>query len=353
MSQSSAACVARTERLSRYCMARPTAVQTSDAVDVSKSLHDTRSLTHLKTSRPSRRGFFACATQRILVAFAVTMIMPRFKSHHPRTLRCEEVHNSDMKNQTLWDHLDVGLSVLPYDINNLRKTKGKGSMTWASHSHTPVSISSWDDFDICIRAELVKHEDAQVLDADVVAALNVITPLLFEVRTEEHVTNNTALLLRPLSDLSTFKFDTGDEFTMSNPGLVAMKKVTGTFGDYSQYDFPPNRSMVKGEYTQNMKGAVLFCFETKPVWKFNFLLNAELNAEDSTQLMIRLWEVPPNFSSTDMAGDKTPSARLAHGEEEGISPDSSGLRSNDFIQAQVWDLSHSRSVVVLLSRCWR
>jgi hypothetical protein len=60
--------------------------------------------------------------------------------------------------QTLWDHLDVGLPELPYNLDNLA-TKGKGLTTWASHSHTPVSISKWDAFDACIRVEAAKHEN--------------------------------------------------------------------------------------------------------------------------------------------------------------------------------------------------
>jgi hypothetical protein len=59
-----------------------------------------------------------------------------------------------------------------------------------------------------------------------------------------------------------------------------------------------------------------------------------LDAEDSTQLMIHLWQVPPDFSPTDMADEKPLPSDYSSGEEEGVSPDSSGLRSNDFIQAQ-------------------
>jgi hypothetical protein len=49
-----------------------------------------------------------------------------------------------------------------------------------------------------------------------------------------------------------------------------------------------------------MNDAVLFCFETKPAWKFRFLVGAE----DSTQLMIHLWEVPRDFSPTDILDEK-------------------------------------------------
>jgi hypothetical protein len=175
----------------------------------------TRILTHLEAifgkndGRPRRRGFECNTKKRVL-----------FRCHDDRrTLCCEQIGPySDMKSQTLWDRIDVGLPDLPYDMNNLA-AKRKGSTTWAPHSHTPVSISKWDAFDECIRAEGAKHENSKVLDADVVAELNIIK--LQKVYKEELVTNNTITLLRPLSDLSTFEFTTTDEFTMSNPDLVA------------------------------------------------------------------------------------------------------------------------------------
>jgi hypothetical protein len=203
-----------------------------------------------------------------------------------------------MQSQTLWDHIDVGLPELPYDLHNLA-ANGKGSTMWASHSHTPVSISEWGAFDACILVEAAKQENAEILDADVVAALNTIE--LHAVHREEDVTNNTMTLLRPLSDLSTFEFTTSDEFTMSNPDLVALKKVERTMGGFSQYASPPSRTTARDEQRAKMTGAVLFCFETKPAWKFRFLVDAE----NSTQLMIDSWEVPPDFTPKDMS-DKVP-----------------------------------------------
>jgi hypothetical protein len=203
-----------------------------------------------------------------------------------------------MQSQTLWDHIDVGLPELPYDLHNL-SAKGKGSTKWASHSHTPVSISKWDAFDACVRVEAAKHENTLVLDADVVAALSRIE--LNTIYKEEDVTNDTMTLLRPLSDLSTFEFTTSDEFTMSNPDLVALKKVERAMGGFSQYVSPPSRTTARDEQRAKMTGAVLFCFETKPAWKFRFLVDAE----NSTQLMIDSWEVPPDFTPKDMS-DKVP-----------------------------------------------
>jgi hypothetical protein len=68
----------------------------------------------------------------------------------------------------MWDHIDVGLPELPYILDYLAADEGKGSTTWAPHSHTPVSISSWDTFDDCIRVEAAKPENAEVLVVDVV-----------------------------------------------------------------------------------------------------------------------------------------------------------------------------------------
>ena len=51
----------------------------------------------------------------------------------------------DMESQTLWDHIDGGLpELLPYNLDHYLAKNGKDSTTWASHSHTPVSISKWD-----------------------------------------------------------------------------------------------------------------------------------------------------------------------------------------------------------------
>jgi hypothetical protein len=89
-----------------------------------------------------------------------------------------------------------------------------------------------------------------------VAALSSIQ--LNTICKEEDVTNNTMMLLRPLSNLSTFEFTTNDKFTMSNPDLDALKKVTTTIGGFSQYTSPQNRSTARAEYRQKMNGAVLF-----------------------------------------------------------------------------------------------
>jgi hypothetical protein len=210
-----------------------------------------------------------------------------------------------MANQTLWDHIDVELPELPYVLDYLA-AEGKGSTTWAPHSHTPVSISKWDAFDACIRAEAAKHENTEVLDADVVAELRIIgSHLIRQIKKEEDVTNNTLALLLPLSDLSTFEFDTSDEHTTSNPDMVSLKKVKEIVGGSHLYESPnKNRKVSLSEQKEKMKDAVLFCFETKPFWKFRFLVGAE----DSTKLMIDLWKVPDDFTPADMS-DKVPLPR--------------------------------------------
>jgi hypothetical protein len=153
-----------------------------------------------------------------------------------------------MPKQSLWDPIDVELPDLPCILDSL-ETQGKGSTAWASHSHTPVSISisisRWDDFDACIRVETAKHENTEVLDADVVASL--ISLRFNFVHKEEDVIDNTVSLLRPLSDLSTFEFIKSDECTILNPDLVAVNRVTGRIGGPSQYSTPKNRSTVRGK----------------------------------------------------------------------------------------------------------
>ena len=51
-----------------------------------------------------------------------------------------------MVRQCLWAHLDIPLPDLPYRNGELQE-QGKGSTTWAAHSHTPVTVSLWEDFE--------------------------------------------------------------------------------------------------------------------------------------------------------------------------------------------------------------
>jgi hypothetical protein len=69
-------------------------------------------------------------------------------------------------------------------------------------------------------------------------------------------------LLRHPSNLSTFEFTTNDEFTMSNPEMVALKKATSTIGGWSEYASvsPNNRSTARAEQMQKNEGCGIVLF---------------------------------------------------------------------------------------------
>ena len=93
----------------------------------------------------------------------------------------------------MWAAIDVALPELPYKSSNLSE-QDKGSTTWAAHSHTPRSVRLWENFEskIAEAAELPQNQ-AQFL-------VNVEEEMkkakLEKVSREQHVTNNTGLLLR-------------------------------------------------------------------------------------------------------------------------------------------------------------
>ncbi|KAL3906290.1 MAG: hypothetical protein SGILL_009331 [Bacillariaceae sp.] len=122
---------------------------------------------------------------------------------------------------------------------------------------------------------------------------------LKDVSREQHVTNNTDNLLQAaLEDvLPGVKFVQSDEYTMANPDLVALRKASqGRRIAARDYDSPASRAKARTAVMKNMQQAPMFTFETKPFWKFRFLLDAE----DSTKLLIDLWSVPKNYKAEDM-----------------------------------------------------
>ena len=70
--------------------------------------------------------------------------------------RCEK-----MPLQSNWQHLNVPLPDLCYKNTNTSGV-GKGSTTWAAHSHTPLGVQSWNEFDKLVTAEGKLHETSRM-----------------------------------------------------------------------------------------------------------------------------------------------------------------------------------------------
>lgn len=203
-----------------------------------------------------------------------------------------------MVQQSLWDHLGVPLPDLTYEHGDLQE-QGKGSTTWAAHSHTPVTVSLWTNFDAEIAAAAEQGTNRRTMDANVQERINVTLGVLDAIIEEEDVTTNTHLLLKNVftelsAEISILKTQ---KKTTANPDLIACKRIqTGPRGDAGIYQSPPNRTQAKRSNQANC--LLLFPFETKPFWKFRFL-GKQLNGrfgdcdEGSAQKIVRLWEVPP------------------------------------------------------------
>lgn len=100
-----------------------------------------------------------------------------------------------MVQQCLWAHLDVPLPELPYRIEELQE-QGKGSTTWAAHSHTPVNVLLWEDFGGKIAGEAHKAINQRPIGADLQATFMTARIFLMPITEEEHVTIDTNQLLR-------------------------------------------------------------------------------------------------------------------------------------------------------------
>ena len=180
-----------------------------------------------------------------------------------------------MPEKSLWEHINVALPGLPY-LNDIVAKNDKSSTTNAAHSRTPCSIRKWDDFEKLIGDQALK--DATVIvDADVEADL--ANQHLHKVSTEQQVTANTVNVLSTLSKLMTFEFTVSTAYTTCYSDIVAMEKIPYVnTGGREKLELVKPRAEVKIP-------DVLFCLETKPFWKYKFLLDVG----DTTQKIIDLW----------------------------------------------------------------
>lgn len=204
-----------------------------------------------------------------------------------------------MTTTSLWGRLDVELPGLPYCKEELDK-QAQSTTVWASHFHTPVAVSEWEDFDACIAAESA-NEMYQSSGINLKETMSLVKAR--KVEEEEHVTVNTSLYLECLSEVTAIEFSTTAKYTLSNPDLIARRKRARVIT--SEWTMTPKEPGVKDrekerkKLVQELSASVLFTVETKPVWKFRFLLGG-----DSTDSMIKLWGVPAGYTAEDLLNER-------------------------------------------------
>jgi hypothetical protein len=213
---------------------------------------------------------------------------------------------------SIWAHLAEALPALRY--RNLETGgQGKGSTEWAAHSHTPLNLEVWEDFDERVEAESLLPRNQNVVDFNFAERLRTI--VLNKVKKEEDVTDCLNIVLLRFSGPPDQNLSGGVEFCKSNqhifasPDLVAEKEgpeVWGT-GPRSEYVSPPQGKRAKQRRTVAAGAAelYLFPFETKPSWKFAFL-----EEDDSHRYIIQQWEVPGNFDCCEKMRDEESLQRI-------------------------------------------
>lgn len=213
---------------------------------------------------------------------------------------------------TVWEILNTSLPEITYE-NETASGQGKGSTEWAAHSHTPVSVEEWTDFGSLVAAEGTLERNQRVVDSnfDLKTRFEIDLERLEPCSEEEHVTSATAFLL---SNISIERYDLSDgvyfprrnqELT-AKPDIIAMKRDNQGLGvgPSSDYVSPAagKRAQRRRETVQLIKSLYRFPFETKPTWKFPFLLRNDVNGEASRshEIIINHWEVPHGFDAEKM-----------------------------------------------------
>lgn len=183
----------------------------------------------------------------------------------------------------------------PYDMGEVMKQGGE-STKWASHSHTPVHVSVWNTFDDFIRQEESKARSVAPCAFDMRAALDNIEPK--KVLEEDDVTKNTERFLEPLARMTNIEFSTTTKYTVSNPDLIASRKTQDSSVQKGWKAVQPqlkNREKRRKQHVGEMSDNVLFTVETKPVWKFQFLLS-----DNSSECIAGSWEYPAGYTAEDL-----------------------------------------------------
>jgi hypothetical protein len=204
---------------------------------------------------------------------------------------------------SLWDSIDVGLPELKY--RDRLSLEGKGSTTWATHSHSPVNVIKWDAFDNVIEAAAALPQNQRDLNWDFAESLRQKSPDAIVGR-EEDV---TACSLMVLSHFGTvirmLLFETNTCYILSAPDIVVSYSEEDTSETVENRTATPKSGQVakaRRAFKKEWVANYLIPFETKPYWKFRFLLE-----EGSTERMIEEWEMPRGYSKLNIRdGRKLP-----------------------------------------------
>ena len=99
-----------------------------------------------------------------------------------------------VETKSVWDHLDIALPDLEVALKEV-ETQGKGSTEWAAHSHSPVRLQQWDNFDELIAVESEKTENQK--ERNLIGLRDVVKQFLpwNKVKEEEDITDRTLALL--------------------------------------------------------------------------------------------------------------------------------------------------------------
>ena len=203
---------------------------------------------------------------------------------------------------SLWATLNVPLPALKYE-NTTASGQGKGSTTWAAHSHTPLFVNEWTDFDALVDMEGNKDGNNTTVAINLKSELAIAQRYCVPVSEEEHVTANLNLLLQGVSNYEELThgivFNTRSNELISAPDLIAMKRDDEGLGvgDISEYKSPEKeqRARVRRETVELVRNSYLFPFETKPVWKLGFV-----DTDQGHTRIISEWEIPPGFDEEKM-----------------------------------------------------
>lgn len=98
--------------------------------------------------------------------------------------------------------------------------EGKGSTTWATHSHTPVSVIKWDGFDEVIDAAASLPQNQRTLDRDFAESLKQKSPDIIAGREEDVTACSLAVLSHFASVVRVLLFETNTCYILSNPDIV-------------------------------------------------------------------------------------------------------------------------------------
>ena len=68
-----------------------------------------------------------------------------------------------MTGKSIWESINVPLPSLRYE-NVTTAGQGKGSTEWATHSHTPMAVVEWSDFDELVATEGEQPRNTVMID---------------------------------------------------------------------------------------------------------------------------------------------------------------------------------------------